>query len=194
MSYATDNLGAIMRGEPAAAADAFVYPGAGYDPIKQGALYRYMNNLEIFRCPAVSDGNERSYVIPGTLRGEGWTGSSQMGVERLSGVVNPGKQIVFMEESDHRGWNIGSLLMRCDDGAEWNWIDYVGLFHDNKSADDFGFLDGHAERRKWEDPDTIAAANADQFYLYDPNNADWRWLRPLYRQMATNGACRYIGN
>jgi len=190
--YAVDNSSAIMRGEPANQPDAFVYRGAGYDPIRNGALFKYVHQVELYRCPADPNGNERSYVIVGPLRGEGWTGGSQQGVDRLTAVVNTAKQILFVEESDKRGWNIGSWLIRCDDGGAYRWVDYVGLFHDGETADDFVFVDGHVERRQWVDENTLIAGRTETFHMYDPNNPDWDWVRPLYRNMQTVGNCRYI--
>lgn len=191
-AYAIDNVGALMGGVPANQPDAFVHPGAGYDPIKNGALFQYVEVFSLYQCPSDPNGNERSYVLPGVLRGEGWTGASQMGTDRLSGVANHGAQIAFFEESDHRGWNVGSWLMPTQDGAEYGWTDYAGLFHYNQTADDFGFLDGHVERRVWEDQRTIDRALAQTFGGNDPGSPDWEWLRPLYRAQPTRGTCRYI--
>lgn len=191
-SYAIENIGALMGGVPSNATDAFVQPGGGYDPIRNGALYPYIEIVSLYQCPADPNGNERSYVIPGVLRGEGWTGGSQQGTDRMSGVANMGQQIVFMEESDHRGWNVGSWLIPTQDGAEYSWIDYVGLFHDGQRADDFAYLDGHVERRVWEDPDTVSAGLNRNFYLSDPGSVDWDWIRPRYRAQPTRGSCRYL--
>lgn len=191
--YTVDNLGALVYGQPHDnRSDAFVKRGAGLDPIKQGALWQYIPDTDAWRCTADPNGNERSYVPVATLNGERWQHSSQMGTNRLSGVVNKSKQILFAEESDRRGWNIGSWMMRADDAGWDKWIDYVGMFHQNQTADSYSFLDGHVEHWQWEDPNTLYAGEVGKFYLYDPNNPDWLRLRKGYRQMATRGDCRLI--
>lgn len=206
-AYASANRGKIMRGEPHAwYPDSFVLNGAGYDPIKKGALYPYAPDVDVFQCPADPSGNERSYSIVGVLRGEDWNAWFQKGGDSLHEVLNPGKQILFAEEADSRddgegSYNQGSWLLNCADGSEFRWIDYVGLFHVNMTADNYGFLDGHVQTRYWEDEGTFYAAlgpdgqrytEDEVFYFYDPWNVDWIWLRPYYRQMATKGSVRYI--
>lgn len=191
-AYSVDNNGKLMIGVPANHPQAFVYPGGDESAITRGALYQYVPGLEAYQCPEDPNGNLRSYSIPGTLYGEGWKGGDQQGTDRLSAIVQPVNQILFFEESDHRGWNVGSWLMRCAKGNEYRWVDYAGLFHLEETADNIAFMDGHIEVRKWEDPDTIRAGLIRRFYLVDPNNADWDWLRSRYRQIAGRGNVEYI--
>ncbi len=53
----------------------------------------------------------------------------------------------FIEENDPRGYNINSWVIHTS-GTEANaWGDPLTVWHGGKSS--FGFLDGHAEIRKW---------------------------------------------
>lgn len=193
IAFTQDNLGELVYGLPHnSRRDAFVKRGAGYDPIKQGALYSYIPELDAWRCPADPNGNERSYVPVAPLHGESWNGKTQKGTRRLSGIVNYARQIVWAEESDRRGWNIGSWMMYANYNKQWNWIDYVGLFHMNQGGDSYTFADGHVEYWEWTDRNTIKAGIDGDFYMYDPNNPDWQRLRRHYRVMQTRGKCRYI--
>jgi hypothetical protein len=72
------------------------------------------------------------------------------------------------------------------------FIDYVSLFHYNNTADNIGFLDGHAETKIWDDPDTVLANTNNRFFLNDPGNVDWDWLRPRYRQLPSRGSIQYL--
>lgn len=212
-TYTIDNRNGLVRGEPPEHHEPNAYPdpddnnfkptecfvkrGSGYSAIKQGALFPYLRDLDAWQCPADPGGNERSYVIVGVLRGEGWdkpyrngtqrNESYPAGTNRLTRIRNPGRQIVFMEESDNRGWNIGSWLIEVWEGS-WKWTDYVGLFHARQTADDIGFLDGHVERWVWKDPETLAAGRSSKFYLNDSGNQDYTDVRRCYRQLPADAA------
>ncbi len=192
VAYTSDYNERLMGGAPANDPEAFVYSGGDEKAITQGALYRYVSSVEFYRCPEDPNGNLRSYSIPGVLNGEGWKNAQQQGTDKISDIVQESNQILLIEESDHRGYNVGSWLLRASTGQEYNWIDYAGLFHFEEQADNITFLDGHVETRFWEDPDTIKAALNKQFYLNDPKSVDWDWIRPRYRQMRDKGAVKFI--
>ena len=112
------------------------------------------------------------------------TGSSwapQWGTDRYSNIVNPAKQLVFMEESDGRGWNIGSFVMYVEQSRWYRFVDYVSIWHGPKS--NLSFADGHVEQWQWTDEDTIRNAIDKVFFLNDPGNEDWLKLRRVYRQL-----------
>ena len=44
----------------------------------------------------------------------------------------------------------------------------------------------------WKDPDTVLANKNKRFYLNDPGNVDWDWLRPRYRQLREKGNIKYL--
>lgn len=194
-NYAADNDYRIMRGVPANDPEAFVYSGASESAITRGALWEYVKVLSYYQCPddpLLEEGNLRSYSLPGTLYGEGWQNDYTRGTDTYIDIKNPSAQLLWLEESDRRGWNMGSWIIYCDSGRKYKWIDYVGLFHENETADGVGFLDGHVEIKIWEDPDTVRAGINNQFYMNDSNNPDWEWLRPRYRQLQTEGNVEFF--
>lgn len=87
---------------------------------------------------------------------------------------------------------MGSWLLYCNSNSKYSWIDYVGLFHNNQTSDNFGFLDGHVETRQWEDPRVIDAGLMNQFDVRTPKSADWDWIRPRFRQLPDDGNVKYI--
>ena len=209
-AYATDNHDKLMWGQPENRDDAWVRRGAGTAPIKDGAMFDYvMDTVDLYKCPGGRSPYDRTYSIVAPLRGESFSSqetsvwnyaggtSNQWGTDRIDGVVNPSTQMVFAEEYDHRGWLSGSSIQFVDERKKYHWIDYPGLFHNNRSSDHFSFLDGHVELRRWQDERTlqigineiniaVSAALTNQ-----PNNADWDWLRPRYRNMKAEGLALY---
>lgn len=191
-AYSVDHKDKLMIGVPSHNEEAFVRPGGDASAITRGALFDYISTLEVYQCPEDPYGNLRSYSIVGALRGEGWTGAGQYGTDDIADIIVPSDQMVFIEESDHRGYNVGSWLLRVADGQEHRFIDYVSLFHYNNTADNIGFMDGHAETKIWKDPDTVRANTNKRFFLNDPGNVDWDWLRPRYRQLPSKGSIQYL--
>ncbi len=169
--------------------DGWVKRGSGYDPIRNGALYPYLNTLNIWHCPSDDNGNERSYSITATMRGEAWDRHLtqpdhswiQVGTDQFTEIIKPSNQIVFLEELDTRGWNIGSWIMYARDDYKYRWIDYMTIFHGDGTV--MSFADGHVDYWYWEDKDTLYAAKNRQFFLNDLENTDWIRIRNAYRSL-----------
>src|SRR5262249_31613026 len=71
---------------------------------------------------------------------------------RLSG------KILWVEENDPRGENLGSWIMNQggtpnNDFMNSSWIDSPAAFHGASST--FNYADGHASIHKWVDPATL---------------------------------------
>jgi prepilin-type N-terminal cleavage/methylation domain-containing protein len=196
-AYAVDNNGRLMGGVPANQKEAFVYRGADEQAITRGALYQYMeSDIGFYQCPEDPNGNLRSYSIPGVLNGEGWKNAASEGTDMIDTIVQPSNQIVFFEESDNRGWNVGSWILPCN--TKYRWIDYVGIFHLNETSDNFGYLDGHVGSRIWQDERVIQnALDAKHkgkwgFGKTFSNSPDWDWVRPRYRQLPSKGRVEFL--
>lgn len=120
------------------------------DVMRRGLLFPYVGDVRIYRCPA--DGRQRdpnwfdfrSFSIAGGANGEDW--SSYVKARVYSDLTNPAQKYVFVEDCDPRGMTLGSWQM---DPKSRQWIDPVGMWHDNKST--LGFADGHAETHPWHD-------------------------------------------
>lgn len=94
---------------------------------------------------------------------------------KYSDITTPSSNYVFVEEdvgSKSQTFNKGGFVLLSS--GSFNWWDYPALFHNDKST--FGFADGHAQVRHWQDPDTI---NLIQRGIPDPNpskNEDLKWI------------------
>lgn len=192
MNYACENRNEFVLGEPYSGLhegqpdreDGFVEQGPGPEPIRNGRLYPYSNNVHMWQCPADPQGLARSFSLVGPVRGQYWdrtVNGMKIGTDQVAQLINLNRQLLWMEESDGRGWNRGSWLMGVAEDEEWHWVDNVALHHDNGA--NVVMADAHAEYREWEDEDTIQKSRESDFYWDDPDNPDWLYLRKRYRQL-----------
>jgi len=120
-------------------------------------LYKYNPAVDAYRCP----GDRRSKRIPGTpgwaydsysriggMNGESWNGATP--ITKQSAVRRPSEMIVFIEDADWRGYNVGCFVMNATAPSA---VDPVAIYHNVKGT--LGFSDSHAESRKWVDPASI---------------------------------------
>jgi prepilin-type N-terminal cleavage/methylation domain-containing protein/prepilin-type processing-associated H-X9-DG protein len=137
--------------------------------IRKGGLFPYLDTVDIFHCPGdksrqlfpIAAGEYpnsswwNSYSVPGLMNGEHTSGPyAKYLVKKVNEIVNPGGKAIFMENSDPRGWVIGSWLM--NDPITPAWSDPIAVWHKDRST--FGFADGHAEMHLWVDNSTIVNA------------------------------------
>ena len=143
------------------------------DPKKGALLGKYLQNAEVFKCPAdkstVKIGNE---IIPrirsismsqsfGRNPSEGggagqWLPYSSFRTymkEGDMGVPGPSNLFVFLDEHPN-SINDAAFAVKCDarDGGA-RMIDWPASFHNGACG--FAFGDGHAEIKKWLDKRTI---------------------------------------
>lgn len=136
--------------------------------IERGALFPYLNNTNIYHCPADDrytrppdpdfdgrDGGYRSYSIPEGLNDPDYDHA----IKLYSQIKNPAEKYAFVEENDCRGYNRGSWVLPAPDNiiTAWEWVDPVAAWHDGHGA--LGFADGHAEMHKWLEKATVKLAN-----------------------------------
>ncbi len=120
--------------------------------IKQGALWNYVNNEKVYRCPsdirkrnAAHSQAYRSYAIAGGLNGQGPSSDIEV-CKGISDIKRPSEKYIFLPECDVRGYNRGSWILGPVSGQ---WIDAFGIYHRGRSTS-FGFADGHASKRSWQ--------------------------------------------
>jgi hypothetical protein len=63
---------------------------------------------------------------------------------------SPARQWVFLEDSDSRGYNVGSWMMDPNGPSA---IDNLPIFHNNTGTQ--GYADGHSVMHRWVDADTL---------------------------------------
>lgn len=124
--------------------------------LKRGALYGYVQNLDIYRCPEADKITHRSYIISTAMNGA-WTamGGECFPVSRVAKntaqIVKPDEKIVFLDEKIITpDAFMFPALVTCQ------LVDKLNVTHENGS--NFAFADGHAEYHQWECPSTITWA------------------------------------
>ena len=160
---------------------------AGY---RDGALFQYAASPGIIHCP----GDTRIKL----RAGKGYTYVSLSGIGTLNGevaeifktttITTPSARMIWGEENDPRGENVGSWIMGqgtpASDFKGSQLVDSTAVFHGNAST--FNFADGHSESRKWIDSVMIKySANMDpNKFSSSPSDAqapnDVRWLARNY--------------
>jgi prepilin-type N-terminal cleavage/methylation domain-containing protein/prepilin-type processing-associated H-X9-DG protein len=131
--------------------------------IRMGQLFSYVKNVKLYHCPfdARIDMPDQqaycSYSVAGGMNGEEAYrpgGPCKVHPEKVAEVFDeiraPANKIVFIEESDPRGWNIGSWIMNPTGNC---WIDPLAGWHNERST--LGFADGHAEKHRWLSKNTV---------------------------------------
>ena len=103
-------------------------------------------------------------------------------------IRSPGNKMVFVEadvqfhdpydKTQLGGW----VLFFQGDNAPFGWWDWPAYYHKDSST--FSFADGHAEKHKWKEEDTIQLMRGEitlqQANLIAANNEDLLWLAKAY--------------
>jgi prepilin-type N-terminal cleavage/methylation domain-containing protein/prepilin-type processing-associated H-X9-DG protein len=173
--YAEDHKGQLVGGftQGKAQGDWVNVPiGTKTDPIERekdgimdGLLYDYAQDVQLYHCPSdrgiqLFNGGYRSYSITALMNGEGYNdgknATDKYFAIKMTDIVNPASRIVFLENTDDRGYNMGSWMMPISKTPA-KWIDPLAVWHGNRST--FGFADGHAETHAWVDKSTLEMTN-----------------------------------
>lgn len=162
-----------------------------YNGLRAGALYAYVRDVDAYHCPGdnrknlgTSLGNApeyrifRSYSLPDYMRATESTDAKKLFSFREQAI-----KMLFVEEIydgaagnfNHDGWSYAPYT-----NSLW---DPLGVFHSDACT--FSFMDGHAERKKWDDKRTIiyctsrteaAARGFGKGQQFNPPNVDIDWL------------------
>ncbi|MBA7632452.1 hypothetical protein ES703_39998 [subsurface metagenome] len=153
--------------------------------IRRGKLFPYVKDVDVYHCPNDRRKRDptqnafRSYSMAGGVNGE--RGFGAVPVEMLDEIKQPGSKYVFVEESDNRGWNIGSWVVNPNN--EDSWVDPLAIWHNKRST--LGFADGHAEKHRWLDERTVKFAEDWSTDPHQPGNPDLEYMLRgyIYREL-----------
>lgn len=157
-SYAGDHDGAFLSSEHGAAT-AWVLSGNTKDTIDQGGLWPYVKDYSVYHCPLDDSGGGinssnnhlRSYSMSGRINGSFDINSGAVSTaERMGNLTPAAGALLFIEENDPRGYNMGSWVINAAPSTQW--IDFVPAWHQN--GINLAFCDGHAEHWTWKDAGT----------------------------------------
>lgn len=187
--YADDNDDRIVNGNTVANTEGhdstepcwlFFQPNANYDTmeerldgIRRGAMWSFVEQLKIYKCPTGIRGEANTYGIVDAMNGAITSLVSQSGVPRSifiktrTQIKRPGERIVFVDEGKT---SPQSYTVHYNKPS---WWDGVPLRHGEGT--NLSFADGHAEYWKWADNRTIRFARQEgdwQSFREAPGNTD----------------------
>jgi prepilin-type N-terminal cleavage/methylation domain-containing protein/prepilin-type processing-associated H-X9-DG protein len=166
-----------------------------YNGLREGALYPYIKEVEAYHCPGdnrsrlgTSLGSAPQFCIYRSYSLTDYMQATQAkDPKKLFTFKQPANKMLFVEEiydGDAGNYNHGAWSYEPYVGSLW---DPLGVFHSDACT--FSFMDGHAERKKWDDKRTIvyctsrAEAGAKGFgkdQAFSPPNVDLDWLDQRY--------------
>jgi prepilin-type N-terminal cleavage/methylation domain-containing protein/prepilin-type processing-associated H-X9-DG protein len=162
--YASENKGKLVGAETDTPG-CWVEGGPAPETITRGELYRFLNTPEVYKCPVDTIDRVRSYSINGYLNGHWATYPS---VTTLGTVKRSSEILLFIEELDYRGWNIGSFVVE----DPFIFVDYPPSWHMRGAT--MTFVDGHGEAWTWVDKRTWELR---ENYTSSPGNKDFTRIR-----------------
>lgn len=170
LQYTRDNNDALMNA--GTGIGGWVSSGNTVTALSSGPMYPYVQSPDTYKCPADAvslanpapnlaqpDDANRSYSIMSQMNGAykmpasasaPWAGKVLPYQDQYSMIAKPQQYIVFIEEYDPRGWNLGSFVIPPS-GLEW--VDFPAIWHSNGNC--VSFADGHTEYIRFTDTRTI---------------------------------------
>jgi len=160
--------------------------------LSNGPLFQYVPNFNSFHCP----GDRRARLAPGAgwgwdsyskanpMNGTTWQNPNQPPIQRMAEVGAADMSLAFIEESDPRGFNLGTWVINVQPSI--GWVDPFSVYHGRAST--LAYADGHAEVHAWGDQSVIVAAiqsgNGNPSFYWaggTTNNPDFVYVHSRYR-------------
>ena len=161
-------------------------------------LFQYGPNPALIHCPGDQRYQTRrlgngwaydSYSRTENFNGESYNSYWGCGntCKKYSDVKNTAQTLVFLEDADWRGCNVGTYVVTWNlAGAQsFTWVDPPAQYHVNQG--NMAFADGHGERHRWIDGRIItagqnAAKGANTANFTGPTSGpDYDFIRQNYR-------------
>ena len=130
--------------------------------LMEGVLYKYCENVNIYRCPTGIRGEVLTYAIIDAMNGgrRSIPGTKELMIKRLSQVKRQSERFVFIDEGkvSPDSWTVFY--------DRESWWDQPTVRHGDGT--NFSFVDGHSEYWKWRDARTVDLAKAEPGQTVDP--------------------------
>jgi prepilin-type N-terminal cleavage/methylation domain-containing protein/prepilin-type processing-associated H-X9-DG protein len=126
------------------------------DGVRRGAMWPYVKQLKIYKCPTGIRGEVNTYAIVDAMNGAispMRSFSKQLMIKNKTQIKRPGERIVYVDEGKT---SVQSWTIHYD---QESWWDAPPVRHGQGT--NFSFADGHAEYWKWEDNRTIKYARGE---------------------------------
>ena len=130
-------------------------PAQKRQAIIDGALFRYIRDIRLYRCPTGLRGEFRLYTIVDAMNCIALKdcGTGALMIKSRLQIRKPVKRIVFLDDGGTGGTTLGGWTNYV---REDMWWDPPPIRHGEGTT--FSFADGHSEWRKWKDKRTLEFA------------------------------------
>jgi prepilin-type processing-associated H-X9-DG protein len=136
--------------------------------IKDGALYRYLKDLKLYKCPTGVRGEVLTYAIVDPMNGhDPMTDDTPYRWLNRTQIRNATSQIVFIDEG------LATVASWTVNYYKEQWWDKITCRHGDGT--NFGFADGHGEYWKWKDPRTVKIGRSQYNTALNPPTSDPYW-------------------
>lgn len=141
------------------------------EDLKNGVLYKYAEDVDIFKCPTGIRGEVLTYAITDAMNGAQQNdgspripGTEGLTIKLLTQLPRPGERLVFVDEGkiSPDSWTVHYI--------EESWWDPPTVRHGDGT--NFSFADGHSEYWKWRDARTVKLAKGVISDSQQPGNPD----------------------
>ena len=121
-----------------------------HNAIREGQLYEYCKNFNLYRCSNAPKQYGLSYGIVDSMNGyagRNGPGNEYLCMKNINDIQRPAERMVFLDESPPTpgSWGISCTVE--------GWNDPVPRLHSKGTT--FSFADGHSEFWKWQDSRTL---------------------------------------
>ncbi len=194
--YCSDNGGKMpdawalsvnIRGEPPADTYSWVYSpredatrSVQEKAIRLGKLFKYANFVNIYKCPTAEPRELVTYSIVITMGGHVHECVTKEFIHtKKDSVPFPSERLVFLDEGKWPGSPWGLHLPKAHGGSRI-WWDQPTIRH--MKGTNWGFADGHAVYRRWQDQATIEFCQRTDVNNHwcnveaDGSETDYDWL------------------
>ncbi|HTV39927.1 MAG TPA: prepilin-type N-terminal cleavage/methylation domain-containing protein [Candidatus Sulfotelmatobacter sp.] len=130
---------------------------------KTNLLWQYAQNTGIYHCPGdtrltlpIGSGNTVGWAYDSYAKTDNFGGGgsgNEVPFKKMSQVRRPSETFAFVEQSDSRGYNLGTFEMVWSSPSSITFVDIYAMYHGDVNT--FCFADGHVEYHKWLDPAVI---------------------------------------
>jgi hypothetical protein len=140
--------------------------------IQTGALFRYVPNYKLFRCPTANKEEFFTYNAMGSMNGGTYNNATTLKYRNT--IKQTAKRIVFCDEG-----RVSPDCFALEIDME-RWWDPPEIRHGEGQI--FSFVDGHAEYWKWSKESAELGQRYQNFPAYDPSTMKYPPLTPAGKQ------------
>jgi prepilin-type N-terminal cleavage/methylation domain-containing protein len=134
--------------------------------MESGAMYRYVKDRKIFRCPTADKGQVFTYNAMDSMNGQaaGWGGAGRgkVALKNRNEIRKTATQLVFMDEGQVTPDSFAVYFNAGSTPNSEKWWDIPEIRHGEGQI--FSFADNHAEYWKWS-KETVDIVKRGQLYV-----------------------------